>query len=98
VIGVRDFTRHGFRKIGPDPYEEGAPITYDFLLPEGRSFSITNYYWAPETYLVMLRGAGFRQAEWHMLEISSDAARRFSPSFFTDLIAQAPIAAFVASK
>ena len=96
--GVRDFAAHGFRKIGPDPYAEGSPITYQFLLPGGRDFAITNYYWQPETYLEELRAAGFAAAAWHHFEVSPEGRREHASGFFDDLVAQRPLAAFEARR
>jgi SAM-dependent methyltransferase len=96
--GTRDFTRHAFRKTGPDPYQEGAPISYVLLLSEGRSFTITNYFWRPETYADALRAAGFRDVAWHMLELSRQGEDKFTPGFFADLLERHPLAAFAAHK
>lgn len=96
--GTRDFSKHGFRKIGPAHATEGAPIRYEFLLPEGRSFAITNFYWRPETYLDALRAAGFRDAAWHPFEVSPDGAEAHPAGFFDDLRGARPLAAFSARR
>lgn len=96
--GAREYPAHGFRKIGPDPYAEGAPITYEFLLPEGRSFAITNYYWRPETYLEELTAVGFSSASWHPFEIAPDATKELPQGFFDDLTAGQPLAALAARR
>lgn len=93
---ARDFQRHGFRKLGPAPYSEGEPITYEFLLPEGRSFAITNYYWHPQTYRQALQAAGFRHPTWHPLGVSPAAGSVFAPDHWDDLLGAPPIAAFAA--
>jgi len=96
VSGARDFTPHGFRKAGPDPYVEGGPITYQFLLPAGRTFTITNYYWTPASYLAGLRAAGCRDAAWHQFEIDPAALQ---PAAHWDAFrATPPCAALVASR
>jgi SAM-dependent methyltransferase len=97
ITGVRKYARHGFRKVGPDPYVEGTPIAYEFDLPGTRSFAITNYYWAPATYLEALREAGFRDAQWHPFAVSP-AARPFPPGHWDDLVAGQPCAAFSARR
>jgi SAM-dependent methyltransferase len=96
--GVREFARHHFRKVGPRPYREGSPINYEFLLPEGRSFAITNYYWRPETYAEAMRGAGLSDVAWHPLELSEEGARELPAGHFADLLERAPIAAFSARR
>ncbi len=96
--GRRDFSQHGFRKIGPARAVEGEPITYEFLLPEGRSFAITNFYWRPETYLDELRAAGFREVAWHPFELAPDGATAYPEGFFDDLLAARPLAAFSAHR
>jgi SAM-dependent methyltransferase len=96
--GVRAYEAHGFRKIGPEPYAEGASITYEFLLPEGRSFAITNYFWRPETYLEELRAAGFSSASWHPFAIAPDARSELRHGFFDDLTAGQPMAALEARR
>ena len=98
ATGVRSFTTHGFRKIGPAPYVEGAPITYEFILPEGRSFAITNYYWRPETYAAELCAAGFSSVAWHPFELSDEGRAAFPAGFFDDLLAARPLAALEARK
>jgi len=95
--GTRDFAVHGFRKSGPEPYVEGAPITYEFLLPEGRSFAITNYYWRPETYAAALETAGFRDVAWQPFDVAPGAAE-LPAGFFDDLREQQPLAAFHATR
>jgi len=96
--GARAYPAHCFRKIGPDPFVEGAPITYEFLLPEGRSFAITNYYWRPATYLEELRAAGFAATMWHPFEVAPEASRAHPPGFFDDLVDDRPLAAFAAQR
>ena len=95
--GTRDFASHSFRKIGPATDDEGTPITYEFLLPDQRSFSITNYYWHPDTYLRVLRDVGFRDAAWHLFEVAPDATS-YTPDFWNDLRRSAPCAAFSARR
>jgi toxoflavin synthase len=96
ITGERDFSSHGFRKVGPAPYAEGSPISYEFLLPEGRSFSITNFYWRPETYLEALREAGFQEVSWTHFEPSPEGRDSFRAGFFEDLLARRPLAAIAA--
>jgi len=109
MIGVNDYTddgqtgtrhleRHGFRKIGPPVYAEGQPITYEFLLPEGRSFSITNYYWRPDTYLEVLADAGFDHPQWHPFVLSPEGRRSAAPSAWDDLLSTPLMAALTAFR
>ncbi|HZR83052.1 MAG TPA: methyltransferase domain-containing protein [Candidatus Binatia bacterium] len=98
ITGTRAFERHGFRKVGPTPYAEGRPIAYEFALPAGRSFAITNYYWRPETYVEALANAGFRDARWVPFEVASEASASFQPGFFGDLVERSPMAAFAACR
>jgi SAM-dependent methyltransferase len=98
ITGARRFERHGFRKVGPTPYAEGRPIAYEFVLSGARSFSITNYYWRPETYAEALAAAGFRDVRWQPLEPSSEGRSAFADGFWDDLLAQRPIAAFAATR
>jgi SAM-dependent methyltransferase len=86
VTSVRDFSRHGFCKSGPSPYVEGGAITWEFALPAGRSFAVTNYLWKPETYLTALRDAGFRSAEWHPVRVSPEGRSGFPDGFWDDLL------------
>lgn len=98
VTGTRDFARHGFLKIGPSPYVEGAEVTCEFLLGEGRNFSITNYYWRPETYLEILAAAGFRNPAWHLFEVSPQGRSSFPPGYWDDLLSPPPMKVFVAER
>ena len=66
------------------------------LLPEARSFSITNCYWRPETYLEALRAAGFTAAAWHPFELSPDAPPS-APGFWKSFRDAVPCAALHAS-
>jgi toxoflavin synthase len=84
--GTRHFERHGFRKIGPARYTEGQPITYEFLLPEGRSFAITNFYWHPRTYLELLAEAGFDDAQWHPFVLSPEWLRSLPADAWDELL------------
>jgi len=95
--GVRDYVSHRFRKHGPATIDEGQPVIWEFQLPEGRSFAITNYYWHPDTYLQALRDSGFRQAAWHPLEVAPDAGG-FPAAFWDDLRAAPPSAALTAQR
>jgi SAM-dependent methyltransferase len=95
--GTRDFAAHGFRKTGPEPYAEGAPIAYEFLLAGGRSFAITNYYWRPETYTAALEAAGFHDVGWRQFDAAPEAAA-LPAGFFDDLREQQPLAAFHAVR
>ncbi len=96
--GARDFTAHGFRKIGPASYVEGEPITYELLLPDGRTRTITGYYWRPETYVEALRLAGFSEVAWEPFEVSPDARALLPAGFFDDLREQQPLAALHALR
>jgi toxoflavin synthase len=109
LIGVNDFTddgrtdtrhfeRHGVRKSGPRLYAEGQPITYEFLLPGGRTFAITNYYWQPRTYLQVLAEAGFDGPQWHPLTPSPEGRRSFAPDAWDDLLTPPQIAALAAQR
>jgi SAM-dependent methyltransferase len=95
LTATRDLSEHRFFKRGPVQAVEGEPITYEFLLPAGRTFSITNYYWRPDTYLAALRDAGFRDPAWHQFELSPEATG-FAPGFFDHYRTLAPCAAFSA--
>ena len=97
VTGTRDFAGHGFHKRGPAAYVEGQPITYEFLLPEGRSFAITNYYWQPATYLQTLRDAGYRDPTWHPFELAPQGSS-FPRGHWDDFLASGPCAAFAATR
>jgi toxoflavin synthase len=96
--GTRAFEKHGFRKIGPATESEGAAITYEFLLPEGRSFAITNFFWKPGTVLDELFAAGFSEASWHPFALSDEGAAQHPTGFFADLVAARPLAAFSARR
>lgn len=97
VTGACDLAAHGFRKHGPPTYDEGQPVIYEFLLGDGRSFSITNYYWRPATYLQLLRDVGYREAAWHRFEVSP-AATAFPPSYWNTFLAASPCACLTATR
>jgi SAM-dependent methyltransferase len=96
-VAAHDYPAHGFRKRGPDAAQEGQPVVWTFDLPAGRSFSITNYDWHPDTYLQALRDSGLREAAWQPLTLSPDAGG-FPDGFWAAFLDDPPSAALSAVR
>jgi SAM-dependent methyltransferase len=97
--GTRHFERHGFRKSGPARYSEGEPITYEILLPAGRSFAITNFYWHPRTYLDVLEEAGFDHPQWHPFVLSPEGLGSLPTDAWDEMLrAPQPMSALTAQR
>lgn len=88
--------KYGFeRTCRRHPPREGDVIEYRMTNHDGRKFGFENYYLEPATYAAAARDAGFEDFRWvdAMLEPSEHG-----DSFWDDFMAQAPLAAFTASR
>jgi ubiquinone/menaquinone biosynthesis C-methylase UbiE len=69
---------------------EGAPIVWEFFLPEG-SFEVTNYYLSVGTMEKAFRAAGLREVRWHAPEVSPEGLREFGRGYWADFLAHPPV-------
>src|SRR5262249_21492437 len=62
---------YGFSRRVEGELVEGAPVVWEFFLPEG-SFEVTNYYLSVATMEEAFRAAGLREVRWHAPEVSPE--------------------------
>ena len=89
------FDRHDYRKYGfemrlADHAHEGAPIVWTIHLEDGDSFEIENYYLPREAFVTALTRAGFRQVEFHSLELSPKPDAPDDGDHWADLLRYPP--------
>jgi hypothetical protein len=82
---------YGFSRRSEGPLVEGAPVVWEFFLPEG-SFEITNYYLSVATMKEAFRAAGLRAVRWHAPEVSPAGLREFGRGYWADFLAHPPVA------
>ena len=82
---------YGFSRRVEGELVEGAPVVWEFFLPEG-SFEITNYYLSVATMEEAFRAAGLRQVRWHAPEVSPEGLRAFGRGYWADFLARPPVA------
>jgi hypothetical protein len=70
---------------------EGAPIVWEFFLPEG-SFEVTDYYLGVATMAEAFRAAGLRAVRWHAPEVSPEGLREFGRGYWADFLDHPPVA------
>jgi hypothetical protein len=69
---------------------EGAPIVWEFYLPEG-SIEVRNYQLSVATMEEAFRAAGLREVRWHGPEVSPEGLREFGPGHWLDFLAHPPV-------
>jgi hypothetical protein len=84
---------YGFSRRVEGVWMEGAPIVWEFFLPEG-SIEVTNYQLSVATMEEAFRAAGLRKVRWHAPEVSPEGLREFGPGHWADFLAHPP-AAFI---
>jgi SAM-dependent methyltransferase len=82
---------YGFARRVEGELVEGAPIVWEFFLPEG-SFEVTNYYLSVGTMEEAFRAAGLREVRWHAPEVSPEGLREFGRGYWTEFLACPPVA------
>jgi 2-polyprenyl-3-methyl-5-hydroxy-6-metoxy-1,4-benzoquinol methylase len=81
---------YGFSRRIAGELVEGAPIVWEFFLPDG-SFAVTNYYLSVATMEEAFRAAGLRDVRWHAPEVSSQGLGEFGPDHWTAFLARPPV-------
>jgi SAM-dependent methyltransferase len=81
---------YGFAKRLDGPLVEGAPVIWEFFLPEG-SFEITNYILGVPTMEEAFRAAGLRDVRWHAPKISPEGVREFGAEHWAAFLASPPV-------
>jgi len=82
---------YGFSRRIEGELVEGAPIVWEFFLPDG-SFEVINYYLGVETMEEAFRAAGLREVRWHAPEVSPEGLREFGREHWADFLAHPPVA------
>jgi SAM-dependent methyltransferase len=82
---------YGFTRRVEGELKEGAPVVWEFFLPEG-SFEVTNYYLSVGTMDEAFRAAGLREARWHAPEVSPEGLRAFGRKHWAQFLAHSPVA------
>ncbi len=82
---------YGYSKRVEGELVEGAPIIWEFFLPDG-SIEVTNYYLRVETMEEAFRAAGLREMRWHAPELSPEGVREFGLEHWAAFLACPPVA------
>jgi ubiquinone/menaquinone biosynthesis C-methylase UbiE len=82
---------YGFARRTLGELVEGAPVVWEFFLPEG-SFEITNYYLSVATMEEAFCAAGLRDVRWHAPEVSPEGLREFGRGYWADFLARPQVA------
>jgi 2-polyprenyl-3-methyl-5-hydroxy-6-metoxy-1,4-benzoquinol methylase len=82
---------YGYSKRLEGELVEGAPVIWQFFLPEG-AFEVTNYCLSVETMNEAFRAAGLREVRWHAPEVSPEGVREFGPDHWAAFLASPPVA------
>ena len=81
---------YGFSGRVEGPLVEGAPIVWEFFLPEG-SFEVTNYYLSVRTMEAAFRAAGLREVRWHAPEVSPEGESEFGREHWAAFLRRPPV-------
>jgi hypothetical protein len=82
---------YGFSRRIEGELVEGAPIVWEFFLPDG-SFEVINYYLSMRTMDEAFRAAGLREVRWHAPEVSPEGIREFGREHWAEFLARPPVA------
>jgi ubiquinone/menaquinone biosynthesis C-methylase UbiE len=82
---------YGFSRRVEGELVEGAPVVWEFFLPDG-SFEVTNYYLSVGTMEEAFRAAGLREVRWHVPEVSPEGLREFGRRYWAAFLARPPVA------
>jgi SAM-dependent methyltransferase len=83
---------YGFARRLEGELVEGAAVVWEFFLPDGTSFELTNYYLGARTMEEAFRAAGLRAPRWHAPEVSPEGLREFGREYWSDFLARPPVA------
>jgi ubiquinone/menaquinone biosynthesis C-methylase UbiE len=85
------YRAYGFSGRVEGEWAEGAPVVWEFFLPEG-PFEVTNYYLSVGTMEEAFRAAGLREVRWHAPQVSPTGLREFGRGYWADFLAHPPVA------
>jgi toxoflavin synthase len=86
-----DTAAYGFIKKGSGKPIIGEPITWQFHLDNGQTFSLDNYYIPLDLQESTLRSAGFSQVSWQLPEVDAQGVRALGADYWTTFIKDAPV-------
>lgn len=92
------YAKYGFIKTTPKNRQEGDPITYHIINPDGSQFQFDNYFLHPATYSACFAEAGFLSFSWQGPWLSPMGEKTFPPSFWDDMLNDPPVIGFLAEK
>jgi 2-polyprenyl-3-methyl-5-hydroxy-6-metoxy-1,4-benzoquinol methylase len=82
---------YGYSKRALGELVDGAPVVWEFFLPDGSSFELTNYYLSDETMAEAFRAAGLRQVRWRAPEVSPEGLRQLGRGHWSAFLACPPV-------
>jgi SAM-dependent methyltransferase len=89
--------KYGYSKRIAGELVEGAPVNWQFLLPEGQ-FEVTNYYLSIDTMDASMHAAGLQDVQWHAPEVSPEGVREFGREHWDAFLACPPVAFITATS
>jgi SAM-dependent methyltransferase len=81
---------YGYSKRLEGPLEEGAPIVWQFHLPEG-TIEVTNFYLTLATMELALTSAGLRDICWHRPQVSPEGLQQSGEAHWRGFLTQPPV-------
>jgi SAM-dependent methyltransferase len=81
---------YGYSKRLEGPLEEGAPIVWQFHLPEG-TIEVTNFYLTLATMELALTSAGLRDICWHRPQVSPEGLQQSGEAHWRGFLARPPV-------
>jgi hypothetical protein len=88
---------YGYSKRVEGELAEGAPIIWQFLLPDGL-LEVRNYLLCKETMETAFRSAGLREMRWHLPEVSPEGVRECGVEHWASFLSCPPVVFITAYK
>jgi toxoflavin synthase len=85
------YRKYGFETSVAGEWREGAPIQWRFYVGD-EVFDIENYHLDVAIHEAAFRRAGFRQARWHIPQLSPQGLTSHGAAFWSSFLEQSPIA------
>jgi ubiquinone/menaquinone biosynthesis C-methylase UbiE len=82
---------YGFSRRVEGEWVEGAPIVWEFFLPEG-AIEVRNYQLSVATMEEAFHSTGLREVRWHAPEVSPEGLREFGREHWANFLARPPVA------
>lgn len=88
---------YGYSKRIEGELIEGAPVIWQFFLPEG-PIEVRNFCLGREIMEEAFRAAGLHEVRWHAPEVSAEGLRQFGEGYWAAFLACPPVAFISARK